>query len=145
MNRRIMSKGAVLLMGLAMICSLFGCSRNKAESELEFLEYRVSGYNPGYDVKFEDGKIIYENFDEGKKGKYRADENTVSQLMNTFKELDIYSWNGYDEYDEEMLDGMGFTLYVKFVDGTYINASGDNKFPENFGEFDDVMRLLMEK
>ena len=105
----------------------------------------VSGYNPGYDIRLENGKIIYENYDEGKKGKFNADEETVSELLKTFEDLDIYSWDGYKESDEEVLDGMGFTLYVQFADGSCINASGDNKFPEKFGEFDRAMRALMDK
>lgn len=121
---------------------LVACSNSKNDNEIEFLEYRVSGYNPGYDIKLEKGKIIYENYDEGKKGQFRANKKTVSGLINLFKTLDIYSWNGYQESDDEVLDGMGFSLYVKFSDGTIINANGDNKFPEHFNEFDHSMRSL---
>ena len=145
MRGRIVSKGVLLLMGLAAIFSLIGCSGAKQDSELEFMEYRVSGYNPGYDIRLENGKIIYENFDEGKKGKFNADEQAVSELMQVFKELDIYSWDGYNEYDEDVLDGMGFTLYVKFSDGSSLKAEGDNRFPKNFREFDEAMRSFMKK
>ena len=132
-------------MGLTAIFSLIGCSGNKSNSEIEALEYRVSGYNPGYDIRLENGKIIYENFDEGKKSKINADEKTVSEIMRIFKELDVYSWDGFAESDEEVLDGMGFNLYVKFADGSCISASGDNKFPDNFQEFDKAMRSLVKK
>ena len=131
-------------MGLTAILSFVGCSGNKSNSEIEALEYRVSGYNPGYDIRLEKGKIIYENFDEGQKHKIKADEKNVSELMSIFKELDIYSWDGFDEVDEEVLDGMGFNLYVKFADGSCIKASGDNKFPVNFQKFDEAFRSLFE-
>ena len=144
-NGKIVLKGILLLMSLATIFNLLGCSGPKKESEVEFLEYRVSGYNPGYDIQLNEGKIIYENFDEGKKGKYRANEEVVSNLLEEFNKLDIYSWNGYREADDEVLDGMGFTLYVKFPDGSVINASGSNKFPKNFREFDTFMQSLMKK
>ena len=144
MNERIVSKGILLLMGLATIFSLIGCSSTKKDSELKFLEYRVSGYNPGYDIKIENGKLTYENFDEGKKGKNKVNEETISELLKLFKRLDIYSWDGYKGYDEDTLDGIGFTLYVQFADGTSINASGENVFPNNYSAFDKAMRLLME-
>lgn len=144
MNRRIISKGILVLMGIAMIFSLFGCSGTKKNSAVEFLEYRVSGYNPGYDIKIENGKLIFDNFDEGEKTKRKADEKTISELLSLLERLDIYSWDGYKEYDEDVLDGMGFSLYVRLADGKSINASGSNKFPKNFREFDEAIRAIAE-
>lgn len=145
MTKKIISKGILLLMGLATIFGLIGCSGRRDNREPESLEYRVSGYNPGYDIKLKNGKIIYENFDEHKKGKYNANAETISELKKTLKEQDVYSWDGFDESDEDVLDGMGFTLYIKFSDGSFINAQGYNMFPDNFREFDVAMRSLMEK
>ena len=141
--KRIASKGILILMGLATILGLFGCSRVKKDSELEAFEYRVSGYNSGYYIRLENGKIIYDNYDEGTDGKLKANEATISEIKKLFKDLDVYSWDGFKECDEFMLDGMGFTLYVKFADGTSINASGSNLFPKNFNEFDEAICSLV--
>ena len=86
---------------------------------------------------------MYENYDQGTGGKRKLDEKTLTELLGVFDSLDIYSWDGYNESNDEMLDGMGFSLFVQMADGTSITASGDNCFPENFQEFEQVILSMM--
>lgn len=130
-------------MVFSAMLSFIGCSDFKKNSEIAFLQYRVSGYNPGYYIQLENGKIIYENYDEHKKKMKWAKPQRVSELMGIFKKYDIYSWDGYDKSDDEVLDGMGFSLYVQFSDGSCINAHGNNMFPQKFREFDEAICSLV--
>lgn len=145
MKKNVLTKGILILTGLAMIFNMFGCAKEGKKDEVKFLEFRVSGYNPGLEFKIEDGRVTYENFDEGVKEKKKLDNKTASEIIELLDRLDIYSWDGYKETDEEVLDGKGFTLFVTMADGTNISASGDNCFPENYQEFEDAIRSFMEK
>lgn len=146
---------------LSAIVSLVGCGNKgsitaetsgsagtagSADSrEIVSFAFNVSGYNPGYYYRIEDGKEIYANLDEGRKEeKHKVDKEKLAVLLDTFEKLDIYSWDGYKESNDEMLDGTGFMLYASFSDGTVINASGSNCFPENFGEFESVILSLIK-
>lgn len=154
-------KGILTIMILSAILSLVGCGSKGAGvaeasggvgtvgsadgREIVSFAFSVSGYNPGYYYRIEDGKEIYANLDEGQKEKkHKVDKEKLAVLLNTFEKLDIYSWDGYKESNDEMLDGTGFMLYATFSDGTVINASGSNCFPENFEEFESVILSLIK-
>lgn len=147
-----LKKGILTIMILSAILSLVGCGSKGAGAvgsadgrEIVSFAFSVSGYNPGYYYRIEDGKEIYANLDEGQKEKkHKVDREKLAVLLDTFERLDIYSWDGYKESNDEMLDGMGFMLYATFSDGTVINASGSNCFPENFEEFESAILSLIK-
>lgn len=152
MKNTCFKKGILTIMILSAILSLVGCgskgvgTAGSADSrEIVSFAFSVSGYNPGYYYRIEDGKEIYANLDEGQKEKkHKVDREKLAVLLDTFERLDIYSWDGYKKSNDEMLDGMGFMLYATFSDGTVINASGSNCFPENFEEFESVILSLIK-
>ena len=152
MKNTCFKKGILTIMILSAILSLVGCGSKGAGTsgsadgrEIVSFAFSVSGYNPGYYYRIEDGKEIYANLDEGQKEKkHKVDREKLAVLLDTFERLDIYSWDGYKESNDEMLDGMGFMLYATFSDGTVINASGSNCFPENFEEFESAILSLIK-
>ena len=125
--------------------SLFGCGKNQTAdgSTPECFEYRESGYTRGFSFTIDNGKLIFENYDEGTKAKRKLDTALTNELMQVLDKYDIYSWNGFDEVDEEVLDGMGFTLFIKLSDGTIISANGNNRFPKEYFEFKKSMIELV--
>ena len=55
---------------------------------------------------------------------------------------DVASWAGFRGSDPNVLDGYSMSFQVEFVDGSRIEAFGENKFPKNyhdvFTELDDL-------
>ena len=50
----------------------------------------------------------------------------VADLLDIFADYDIYSWDGYNEVDEDVLDGNGFTLWIDYSNHTDVKAHGSN-------------------
>ena len=73
----------------------------------------------------------------------------MRELAAVIDELGLRSWDGFEGSSNHVLDGSGFNLEIDFTDGSAVRASGDNCFPENFGEakkaIDELFRAYMEK
>lgn len=147
MNRKIISKGLLILLGFSMILNLLGCKKetvSEVKAGLEIFEFSESGYNPGINISLQGSKLIFENRDERKTQRKKVDDEILSNILNSFDKFDVYSWDGFNECDEEVLDGMGFSLYVKLTDGRVISATGENVFPKNYREFKNEILGLFE-
>lgn len=59
---------------------------------------------------------------------------------------DVRSWNGFYRINSEVLDGSGFSLEIKYDDGTSVYAHGMNSTPSEYDKFSEQMyRLLRPK
>ena len=55
------------------------------------------------------------------------------------------SWAGFRGRDPNALDGYSMKFQAEFVDGSRIEASGENNFPKNFNEvFSELDDLTVE-
>lgn len=70
------------------------------------------------------------------------------ELMNRVQEIleenQVGEWNGFHGNNPWVLDGYGFHLYVTFVDGTHVSASGTNCFPPNFSTVSSALWELIQ-
>ena len=77
------------------------------------------------------------------------DEETVQMLMEVIEAYNVSSWDGFDETNENVLDGEGFSLESGFTDGTSVKALGDNAFPDQYadamGEMWDILSHITEE
>ncbi len=77
------------------------------------------------------------------------DEETVQMLMEVIEAYNVSSWDGFDETNENVLDGEGFSLEIGFTDGTSVKALGDNAFPDQYadamGEMWDILSHITEE
>ena len=59
------------------------------------------------------------------------------------EKYDLYRWDGFDESQDNVLDGEGFRLEISFTDGASIRANGNNAFPEDYfsaiGEIQEIL------
>lgn len=131
---------------LAFVGSLFGCTnRNntqkpgtdtrvetKVESTVEEADEIVSFYlsRTGYDV-LEDYSVKKEDGSDA--------EKILKELAKVCAKYDVASWDGFDE-SQDMLDGEGFSLEIKFADGKVVKARGDNAFPTDYFDFANEVR-----
>ena len=104
-------------------------------------EIRYDSYSIFLD---EDGYHISVNDEEPQS----MDEETVQKLMEVIEAYNVSSWDGFDETNENVLDGEGFSLEIGFTDGTSVKALGDNAFPEQYadamGEMWDILTNITE-
>ena len=104
-------------------------------------EIRYDSYSIFLD---EDGYHISVNDEESQS----MDEETVQKLMEVIEAYNVSSWDGFDEKNENVLDGEGFSLEIGFTDGTSVKALGDNAFPEQYadamGEMWDILTNITE-
>ena len=74
----------------------------------------------------------------------KIDQETVDELTRIFEEYDVASWDGFSRYSRDVLDGEGFRLEIYLNDGSYILATGDNAFPENYheviGQWEEILK-----
>ena len=66
-------------------------------------------------------------------GEQRIDDATVDALMAVIDAYGLEAWDGFNESQRYVLDGETFWLEVRLTDGTFIQARGDNVYPENYG------------
>ena len=95
-----------------------------------------------YEVYLKDGSYyLCENNSEPR----LFDASFAADLLKCIKEYDLESWDGFHESDPYVLDGEGFTLVLRFADGTTVSASGDNAFPENYYGVTNEIEAIFEK
>ena len=143
---------------LLLIVSLFvsGCSDANAEivgiKNFSF-SYSVGCYangNYSYSViKTKDGKFIAsykgDGVPEQKASKFPVDETFLIDLEKTLKENNILKWNGFHKSDSNVLDGNGFSFYVRFNDGKSYNASGYESYPKGYREGKNAIENFFQK
>ena len=88
--------------------------------EINYDSYQITREQDGYYVSVNDGEA------QG------MDSETADALMRIIDEYDVPRWDGFDESEENVLDGEGFWLEIALTDGTSITARGENAFPENY-------------
>ena len=73
---------------------------------------------------------------------YPVDAETLDQARRVLETYDVASWAGFRGSDPNVLDGYSMSFQVEFVDGSRLEAFGENKFPKNyhdvFSELDDL-------
>ena len=69
-----------------------------------------------------------------------ADEQEFASILKG-----LASWNGFDGYAKDVLDGPGFTFNVEFADGSKIKAHGYARMPKGYQEGRDRILAFIEK
>ena len=76
--------------------------------------------------------------------KTEADADVLMELRAIVETYGINKWDGFDKKSRRALDGTGFTLYIRFEDGTEINAAGSTKFPKQYAEAKEAICVVFE-
>lgn len=101
--------------------------------EIYYNSYRICMEENGYTVSVSDRK----------EKRFAAED--AEALMEVIEKYGIESWDGFSGSRKYVLDGEGFSLEIRFTDGTSVNARGDNAFPEHY--FDAIGEIweILEK
>lgn len=74
-----------------------------------------------------------------------VDESFKDKLKEIIVKYDVSKWDGYNESDQNVLDGDSFSFGAWFQDGTSIHASGYMMWPRNYSNVrDELDTLFME-
>jgi hypothetical protein len=67
------------------------------------------------------------------------DESVFGEIERIVNDQEIYKWDGFDESDNDILDGSSFSLKITYKDGQSINAHGYMKYPDNYRIASDAL------
>ncbi len=113
------------------------------ERILSFFRFTYGGYLPGvrYEVfRLEDTFYLCRGDGPAK----RLDEFAYAALTELIGRYDLLSWDGFSGNNPHLLDGEGFSLEIRFTDGTAVAASGENAFPAGWREARDSVVTLLD-
>ena len=60
------------------------------------------------------------------------DDSVGEALLAVIDRYGLVDWDGFDDYDPNVLDGEGFRIEFDLSDGTSVQATGDNAFPDHY-------------
>ena len=114
--------------------STFHVYRN---GDIRYDSYQINLDTEGYQI----------SIDEGPERSVSMDE--VNVLMEVIESYDLVSWDGFSESRDDVLDGEGFRLEFTLTDGSSVQASGDNAFPDHYfdamGAIWDILTRMAEE
>ncbi len=95
-----------------------------------------------YEITFRNGVwFIQENDDEPR----LFDADLAEELRKVVQEYDMEAWDGFNKSNAYVLDGISFSLAMRFADGFSVHAYGDNVFPENYDEATERIEAILQK
>ena len=127
-----------------IILALLLCAPAMAEdAALTYCWFSFGGYLPSqtYEVTMEEGIYRLER-DDG--ASCQLEEEAFNNLLSIIDNNDLYAWDGFNESEQYVLDGEGFSLDISFSDGRHIHAHGDNRFPEGYDAVKNEMVKLFD-
>ena len=77
-------------------------------------------------------------------GTLAADESLLAELDGILEKYGVVSWNGFNDVGEGEADGNDFMLAIVWENDFSIQATGNNAYPEHFGEFCEAMEDLFD-
>ena len=93
------------------------------------LKYDYYGYNP----------------DEDKHVEKTIDAKYLDELAGIISKNDVAKWDGFDESEDGVLDGSGFTLKIEYDDGETIDVHGYMKYPDDYEKVEDALDEFLHK
>jgi len=62
-----------------------------------------------------------------------VDDEFANEIKNLLAENKVQNWDGFNKHNKYITDGEKFDFYMRFSDGTEIQASGYMAYPKKFG------------
>ena len=80
--------------------------------------------------------------DDDDKLEKEVDKDFANKIKDIIVKYNVAKWNGFKKYDQNVLDGDGFSFSVRMKNNQRIEADGYMSWPENYGSvigaFDDL-------
>ena len=99
-------------------------------------------------IRQEDGALVRVEPWDGEEEEffdYPVAAETLDKARTILENYNVASWAGFRGEDPNALDGYSMRFQAEFVDGSRIEAFGENNFPKNFNEvFSELDDLTVE-
>lgn len=99
-------------------------------------------------IRQEEGALVRVEPWEGEEEEffdYPMAAETLDKARTILENYNVASWAGFRGEDPNALDGYSMRFQAEFVDGSRIEAFGENNFPKNFNEvFSELDDLTVE-
>ena len=125
---------------LALILSLTGAQTAPVRTDAALTAFSFSHGGMSMDQIFsyavyaQDGRMLadFELYCRYEIEGVELDGEDVELLRALIDEFDLWSWNGFQKSNSQVLDGDSFGLSASFADGTELNAWGSNAYPKGY-------------
>ena len=114
--------------------SLFFSERGSAVQEISAIEF----------VRADEGTLVRLELRNAYTYEQQEDAAVLDEVEKILTACEVGNWNGFHGSDPEVLDGTGFSLYIRVTDGTTLSAGGTNRFPARYTEVRQVLNGLTD-
>ncbi len=143
----------VLLAVLLLLAALPGCTRTKPREIRDVRKFRFT-YSCG--MKSTD-QVVYgldvsalgatatvkpQGIEHDKYLTMEVDDAFVQQVEELLRANHVEKWYRFNKRARNIMDGIGFTLYLDQADGTKVDAVGYMRWPENYGNVEGGLNSL---
>ena len=134
--------GSLIVIGIAIL-SMTVFNPKKEINDIKYFSYgTVDGMamydGVHYSIDYKDNKYIatiQENGVSEEDAKVvEISKRDVKRLENILNKYNVGSWDGFQKYDKDVLDGSSFNISINTFDDNSVSASGYMRWPKNYRE-----------
>ena len=75
---------------------------------------------------------------------YELDSKSIDDILNVLNKYEVSKWNGFQKYDQNVLDGDDFDFSLTTKDDKYIRATGYMMWPEHYREVKNELKEIFD-
>lgn len=148
-NNRI--KAFCLTLPILSLVMLSGCAGSKSyEGSITEFSYHYGSFFCGYyeyDIASHGVEVHFTAI--GMNGveldiDKEVDSSILEELSSVITNNHLEKWDGFSKSDDNVMDGYGFTLIVKFDDGRTLTVDGYEKYPKNYEKVHEALVEVLE-
>ncbi len=147
------SRLALLIALLLLACVFAGCAKTKPKEIRGILRLRFT-YSTGMRIT---DQVVYtlEKTGEGYTATVKpqgvdpqeplsvpVDESFVAQVEELLRNNRVEKWYNYNKRSRSIMDGIGFTLYIKMEGDKEVDAVGYMNWPEGYSKVEGGLNTL---
>ena len=147
----------IVLLAIIVLVAIFVFSnKNKTKTSIKnttnFRLFFTQGYmknaDTEYEYKFDGDKYIMTIkpylVDREKSTSFEVDKSVIEEIENILDKYNVYTWDGFDKSDQNVLDGDSFSFYVD-MNEKHISAHGYMSWPNNYGSVKSEISTIFER
>ena len=138
---------------LALLCLLAGCAKTKPKEIRDILRLRFT-YSCGMEMtdqvvytleKTEEGytaTVKPQGVDPSEPLTVSVDKSFAAQVEALLRDNRVEKWYNYNKRARNIMDGIGFTLYIKMEGDKVVDAVGYMRWPDGYGKVEGGLDSL---
>ena len=145
--------GSLIVIGIAIL-SVTVFNPKKEINDIKYFSYgTVDGMamydGVHYSIEYKDGEYIAtiqgNGVSEEDAKVVEISKRDVKRLENILNKYNVGSWDGFQKYDKDVLDGSSFNISINTFDDTSVSASGYMRWPKNYREVRNDLENFFKK